>query len=152
MQMGVGGVKFSGKKRYEDLRFNVIRVMRGWVGGQLPTQKKRYVTEWPLICLQCTNDSQSQRDNVLQFIKMHQLMDAAVKQEGGHPMYHQGDVMFRNIAVDIVGDHKVFFLGTGMYFQHVLAKQIVHLLYILFSAVFLFCSFYSMLFILYFNM
>ena len=46
--MGVGGVKFSGKKRYEGVRFNVISVMRGWVGVQL-SGKKRYVTlEWPL--------------------------------------------------------------------------------------------------------
>ena len=48
MQMGVGGVKFSGKKRYEGVRFNVISVTRGWVGVQFPG-KKRYVTlEWPL--------------------------------------------------------------------------------------------------------
>ena len=46
--MGVGGVKFSGKKRYEGVRFNVISVTRGWVGVQLPG-KKRYVTlEWPV--------------------------------------------------------------------------------------------------------
>ena len=47
--MGVGGLRFSGKKRYEGVRFNVISVTRGWVGVQFP-QKKRYVTlEWPLI-------------------------------------------------------------------------------------------------------
>ena len=47
MQMGVGGVIFSGKKRYEDVRFNVISITRGWVGVQFPA-KKRYVTfEWP---------------------------------------------------------------------------------------------------------
>ena len=41
--MGVGGgVKFSGKKRYEDVRSNVI-VTRGWVGVQFP-EKKHYVT------------------------------------------------------------------------------------------------------------
>ena len=46
--MGVGGVKFSGNKRYEGVRFNVISVTRGWVGVQFPG-KKRYVTlEWPL--------------------------------------------------------------------------------------------------------
>ena len=47
-QMGVGGgVKFSGKKRYKGVRFNVISITRGWVGVQL-TDKKRYVTlEWP---------------------------------------------------------------------------------------------------------
>ena len=118
--MGVGGgCQIFQKKLYEGLRFNFISIMRVWVGGQF-RPKKRYVTlQWPLICFQCTNDSQSQRDNVLQFIKMHQLMDAAVTQEGGHPMFHQGDIMFRNIAVDSVGDYKVFFLGTGMQsFQH----------------------------------
>ena len=30
---GVGGVRFSGKKRYEGVRFNVISVTRGWVGS-----------------------------------------------------------------------------------------------------------------------
>ena len=36
---------FTGKKRYEDVRFNVTR---GLVGVKLP-EKKRYVTlEWPL--------------------------------------------------------------------------------------------------------
>ena len=34
MQMGVGGVRFSGKKRYEGVMFNVINVTRGWVGVQ----------------------------------------------------------------------------------------------------------------------
>ena len=33
-QMGVGGVRFSGKKRYEGVMFNVISVTRGWVGVQ----------------------------------------------------------------------------------------------------------------------
>ena len=47
MQMGVGGVTFSGKKRYEGVGY-VISVTRGWVGVQFPG-KKRYVTlEWPL--------------------------------------------------------------------------------------------------------
>ena len=31
-----GGINFSGKKRYEGVRFNVIRVTRGWVGVQFP--------------------------------------------------------------------------------------------------------------------
>ena len=42
------GVILSGKKRYEGVRFNVISVTRGWVGGPI-SRKKRYVTlEWPL--------------------------------------------------------------------------------------------------------
>ena len=38
-QMGVGGggvKKISRKKRYEGVRFNIISVMRGWVGVQFP--------------------------------------------------------------------------------------------------------------------
>ena len=31
---GGGGVRFSGKKRYEGVKFNVICVTRGWVGVQ----------------------------------------------------------------------------------------------------------------------
>ena len=38
-RMGMGGVRFSGKKRYEGVRFNVISVTRGWVGVQF-TEKK----------------------------------------------------------------------------------------------------------------
>ena len=41
--MGVGGVRFYGKKRYEGVRFNVICVTRGWVGVQFPQK-----IEWPL--------------------------------------------------------------------------------------------------------
>ena len=48
MQMGVGGVRFCGKKCYEGVRFNVISITMGWVGVKFPG-KKRYVTlEWPL--------------------------------------------------------------------------------------------------------
>ena len=39
-QMGVGGVKFSGKKHYKGVRFNVISIARrGWVGVQFPEKK-----------------------------------------------------------------------------------------------------------------
>ena len=31
--VGVGCVKFPGKKRYEGVWFNVISITRGWVGG-----------------------------------------------------------------------------------------------------------------------
>ena len=41
--VGGGGVKFSGEKRYEGVRFNVISVKRGWVGVQIPG-KKRNIT------------------------------------------------------------------------------------------------------------
>ena len=52
-QMGVGGVKFSGKNLYKDVMFNVISVTRGWVGVKFPG-KKRYVTfEWPPVTAKC---------------------------------------------------------------------------------------------------
>ena len=35
---GGGGVRFSGKKRYEGVMFNVISVTRGWVGVQFPAK------------------------------------------------------------------------------------------------------------------
>ena len=38
---GGGGVKFSGKKRYAGVRFNVISVTRGWVGVQFPEKTLR---------------------------------------------------------------------------------------------------------------
>ena len=41
---GVGGVTFSGKIRYEHVRFNLIIVTRGWVGVQFPEEETRYVT------------------------------------------------------------------------------------------------------------
>ena len=36
---GAGEVKFSGKKRYEGVRFNVVSVMSGWVGVQFSGKK-----------------------------------------------------------------------------------------------------------------
>ena len=43
-----GGVKFSGEKRYEGVRFNVM-LYEGVGGGPISRGKKRYVTpEWPL--------------------------------------------------------------------------------------------------------
>ena len=45
--MGVGVSAFSGKKRYEGVRFNVISITVGGWGSNFQG-KKRYVTlEWP---------------------------------------------------------------------------------------------------------
>ena len=46
--MGVGGVTFSGKKRYKGVRYNAISVTRGWVGVQFPGEKCYVTLEWPL--------------------------------------------------------------------------------------------------------
>ena len=37
---GGGGVQFSGGKRYEGVRFNVISVTRWWVGVQFPGKER----------------------------------------------------------------------------------------------------------------
>ena len=37
--VGGGGVSFHGKKRYEDVRFNVISITWGWVGVKFPGKK-----------------------------------------------------------------------------------------------------------------
>ena len=41
---GGGGVRFSGEKHYEGVRFNVISVMKGWVGVQFPEKKALHNT------------------------------------------------------------------------------------------------------------
>ena len=47
-QLGVGGgVSFHGKKRYEDVRFNVISVTRGWVGVKFPGKSVRNILMAP---------------------------------------------------------------------------------------------------------
>ena len=46
---GVGGIKFSGETRYEDVKFNDISDTREWEGSNFQ-EKKRYITlEWPLF-------------------------------------------------------------------------------------------------------
>ena len=50
MGVGVGGVSFPGKKRYEGVRFNVISVTRGgWV--KFPGKKLYITLEWPPTAL-----------------------------------------------------------------------------------------------------
>ena len=41
------GVSFPGKRRYEDVQFNVISVTRGWVGVKVPGTKGSVTLEWP---------------------------------------------------------------------------------------------------------
>ena len=48
--VGVEGVlNFPPKKHYEDVRFNVISVMRGWVGVRFAGKKHYLTLELPLI-------------------------------------------------------------------------------------------------------
>ncbi len=56
-----GGVTFSGQKRYEGVRLNVISVTRGWGGSNFQEKSTGYVTfELPLITLSL-NGTPSQR-------------------------------------------------------------------------------------------
>ena len=54
LRNAVGGGRVSGfleKTRYEDVRFNIISVTRGWVGVEF-SEKKHYVTlEWLLMMM-----------------------------------------------------------------------------------------------------
>ena len=43
-----GGCQIFRKKSYEGVRFDVICVMRGWVGVQFPEKKRDVRLEWPL--------------------------------------------------------------------------------------------------------
>ena len=46
--VGGGGCQIFRKKSYEGVRFDVICVMRGWVGVQFPEKKRDVRLEWPL--------------------------------------------------------------------------------------------------------
>ena len=46
MPWGVGVVSFPGKKRYKCVRFNVISITRGWVGGVKFPEKKALRNTW----------------------------------------------------------------------------------------------------------
>ena len=48
MLRNADGGGFSGKKRYEDVRYNIISVMKGWVAVQFPGEKCYVTLEWPL--------------------------------------------------------------------------------------------------------
>ena len=51
MQVGVGGINFSGKKHYEGVRFNVISVTRGWMGVQFPKNALRNTFQFNSISI-----------------------------------------------------------------------------------------------------
>ena len=54
LRNAVGGGRvsdFPEKKRYEDVRFNIICVTKGWMGVGFPEQKRYVTLEWPLTDL-----------------------------------------------------------------------------------------------------
>lgn len=69
----------------------------------------------------CVNDTASLPDTVLNFIRSHPLMDAAVSHEYDKPVYYKRDLIFMRlvvdkIRVDMVGqqlDYTVYYAGTN---------------------------------------
>jgi hypothetical protein len=65
----------------------------------------------------CVNDTTSLPDSVLNFIRVHPLMDSSVPSESGRPVFFKRDLVFTKIAVDfhVVNGIKysVFFAGTN---------------------------------------
>lgn len=65
----------------------------------------------------CVNDTQSLPDSVLNFIRGHPLMDSAVPQDNGKPVFYKRDVVFTKIVVDLHEvngiTYTVYFAGTS---------------------------------------
>lgn len=70
---------------------------------------------------ECVDNTKRLGDDVLHFIKDHSLMDAAVAQLYGRPVFYKRDVVFKNIVVDrVMGkdqDYLVYFIGAGNFFR-----------------------------------
>lgn len=65
----------------------------------------------------CVNDTQSLSDSVLNFIRGHPLMDSAVPQDNGKPVFYKRDIVFTKIVVDfheVNGiTYTIYFAGTS---------------------------------------
>lgn len=65
----------------------------------------------------CSNDSQSLGDPVLNFIRGHPLMDSAVPQDNGKPVFYKRDIVFTKIVVDLLtingNSYTVYYAGTS---------------------------------------
>jgi hypothetical protein len=66
-----------------------------------------------IVCFQCSKDSRTIPDNVLQFTKARPLMDLLVSSETGQPIFYRQDVMYTKIVTDKVREFDVYFLVTG---------------------------------------
>lgn len=65
----------------------------------------------------CVNDTTSLPDSVLNFIRVHPLMDSSVPSDGGRPVFFKRDIVFTKIAVDyhtVSGvKYTTYFAGTN---------------------------------------
>ncbi|XP_022235297.1 semaphorin-2A-like [Limulus polyphemus] len=65
---------------------------------------------------QCVNNTQTLPDSVLNFIRGHPLMDSAVAQENGKPVFYKRDVIFTKLVVDKLEvdgvSYTVYYVGS----------------------------------------
>lgn len=65
----------------------------------------------------CVDDTQALSDHLVTFIRGHPLMDSAVANENGRPVFYRRDIMFTKIVVDIMEidgvRYTVYFVGTN---------------------------------------
>lgn len=65
----------------------------------------------------CVDDTQLLSDNLVTFIRGHPLMDSAVANDNGRPVFYRRDLMFTKIVVDIIEidgvRYTVYFVGTS---------------------------------------
>lgn len=69
----------------------------------------------------CVNDTETLPDTVLNFIRLHPLMDSAVSHENDKPVFFKRDVLFTRLVVDkvkidmlgAVSDYTVYYAGTN---------------------------------------
>lgn len=70
----------------------------------------------------CVNDTETLPDTVLNFIRLHPLMDEAVAHEGDAPVFYRRDVLLTRLVVDAiradigggaVADYAVFYAGAS---------------------------------------
>lgn len=65
----------------------------------------------------CVNDTQALSDHLVTFIRGHPLMDSAVANDNGRPVFFRRDIMFTKLVVDIIEIDgvrlTVYFVGTN---------------------------------------
>lgn len=65
----------------------------------------------------CVDDTQSLSENLVTFVRGHPLMDSAVANDNGRPVFYRRDVMFTKIVIDIMRidgiTYTIYFVGTN---------------------------------------
>lgn len=65
----------------------------------------------------CVDDTQALSDHVVNFIRGHPLMDSAVANDNGRPVFYRRDVMFTKVAIDVLEideiRYTIYFVGTN---------------------------------------